>query len=188
MNKTTYLGVKIYKNPLDAWIYQELIFAMRPDIIIEIGNAYGGSTLFLAHILDFIGQGKVIGLDLSHKSIPAFIKKHRRIHFIEGDACINVGKVKNFIGKNDKVLIIEDSAHTYENTLSVLRTYAPLVTKGSYFIVEDSICHHGLNVGPNPGPWNAIEAFMEGNHDFVIDRERESFVITYNPRGFLKRI
>ena len=85
-------------------------------------------------------------------------------------------------------MIIEDSSHTYENTLNVLKTYNPLVTPKSYFIVEDSICHHGLDDGPNPGPYEAVETFMNESCNFEIDRTKESFFITWNPKGFLKKI
>lgn len=187
MNQTTYFGVKALKNPLDHWVYQELIYENQPDIIIEIGNANGGSTLSLAHFCDLLGRGKVIGLDISHQEIPDSVKNHCRITLIEGDACQCFTEVEKLISSNDRVLIIEDSAHTYENTLNILRIYSKLLKAGDYFIVEDSICHHGLSVGPSPGPYEAIEAFLKENGDFVIDRNRESFLITWNPKGYLRR-
>lgn len=187
MNQTTYFGVKALKNPLDHWVYQELIYENQPDIIIEIGNANGGSTLSLAHFCDLLGRGKVIGLDISHQEIPDSVKNHCRITLIEGDACQCFTEVEKLISSNDRVLIIEDSAHTYENTLNILRIYSKLLKAGDYFIVEDSICHHGLSVGPDPGPYEAIEAFLKENGDFVIDRNRESFLITWNPKGYLRR-
>lgn len=187
MNQTTYFGVKALKNPLDHWVYQELIYENQPDIIIEIGNANGGSTLSLAHFCDLLGRGKVIGLDISHQGIPDSVRNHCRITLIEGDACQCFTEVEKLISSNDRVLIIEDSAHTYENTLNILRIYSKLLKAGDYFIVEDSICHHGLSVGPDPGPYEAIEAFLKENGDFVIDRNRESFLITWNPKGYLRR-
>jgi cephalosporin hydroxylase len=188
MNQTTYFGVKALKNPLDHWVYQELIYEIQPDIIIEIGNASGGSTLSLAHICDLLDRGKIIGIDISHEGIPNHVKNHARITFIEGDACQCFLDVEKLISANDRVLIIEDSSHTYQNTLNVLRTYSVLLKPGDYFIVEDSICHHGLSIGPKPGPYEAIEAFMQENGDFEIDRSRESFLITWNPKGYLRRI
>lgn len=188
MNQTTYWGVKALKNPLDHWIYQELIYENQPDIIIEIGNANGGSILSLAHICDLLGKGKVIGLDISHQGIPDSVKNHCRITLIEGDACQCFTDVQKLISVDDRVLIIEDSSHTYENTLNILRTYSTLLKPDDYFIVEDSICHHGLSVGPNPGPYEAIEAFLKENGDFEIDRSRESFLITWNPKGYLRCI
>jgi cephalosporin hydroxylase len=187
MNQTTYFGVRALKNPLDHWVYQELIYETQPDVIVEIGNASGGSTLSLAHICDLLDRGKIIGIDISHEGIPNHVKNHARITFIEGDACQCFLDVEKLISANDRVLIIEDSSHTYQNTLNVLRTYSVLLKPGDYFIVEDSICHHGLSVGPRPGPYEAIEAFMEENGDFEIDRSRESFLITWNPKGYLRR-
>ncbi len=188
MKKTTYFGVPAFKGPIDYWVYQEMIFELKPDVIIEIGNRYGGSTLALAHLCDQLNNGKVIGLDISHGDLHETVAKHPRIMLIEGDACVSFEKVQQLIPKQANVLIIEDSAHTFENTLNVLRTYSPLVKKGGYFIVEDGICHHGLDVGPNPGPYEAIEAFILENNVFEVDRNRESFLITWNPKGYLRRI
>ncbi len=187
MTDTTYFGVQTLKNPFDAWLYQEIIFEIKPDKIIEIGNAYGGSTLMLAHLCDFVGTGNVIGIDLSHDGIPDFIKNHPRITFVEGDACEVIDKIKKLVQPGEKVMVIEDSSHTYENTLRVLRFYSPLVTLGSYFIVEDGICHHGLDLGPYPGPYEAIESFLKENKQFEIDRSKEPFLITWNPKGYLKK-
>lgn len=188
MNQTTYFGVKALKNPLDHWVYQELIYETQPDIIIEIGNASGGSTLSLAHICDLSNRGRIIGIDIAHASVPEHVKNHGRITLIEGDACQRFMDVAKLISANDRVLIIEDSSHAYQNTLNVLRTYSVLLKPGDYFIVEDSICHHGLSVGPKPGPYEAIETFVKENKNFEIDRSRESFLITWNPKGYLRRI
>lgn len=188
MTRTTYFGVKTLKCPFDAWIYQEIIFEAKPDVIIEIGNAFGGSALMLAHICDALGKGRIIGLDLSHKGVPEQVTAHKRIHFIDGDACERFEQVRSLIGKDERVLIIEDSSHTYDNTLNVLRLYSTLLKSGDHLIVEDSICHHGLDVGPDPGAYEAIEAFLQENADFVSDRSRERFLITWNPKGYLKRI
>ena len=158
------------------------------DSVSEIGNRYGGSTLALAHLCDQLSNGKVIGLDISHRDLHETVAKHPRITLIEGDACASFEKVQQLIPTQANVLVIEDSAHTFENTLNVLRTYSPLVKKGGYFIVEDGICHHGLDVGPDPGPYEAIEAFILENNAFEVDRSRESFLITWNPKGYLRRI
>jgi cephalosporin hydroxylase len=188
MSETTYFGIKTLKNPIDSWIYQEIIYEVRPDVIIEIGNANGGSALFFAHLCDNIGNGRVVGIDTCQKNIPDSVRRHDRIQFIEGDACAQYSEVASLIESGETVLVIEDSAHTYSNTYDVLCTYGPLVTVGSYFIVEDGICHHGLDVGPQPGPYEAVCDFVEKNSDFYADRSREGFFITWNPKGFLKRI
>ena len=188
LTQTTYFGIPAVKSPLDFWIYREIIFEQKPDIIIEIGTHCGGTTLALAHICDNIGHGKVIGLDISHSRVAGSVKDHPRILLLEGDACESFKRVKEIISEDDNVLIIEDSAHTFDNTLNVLNTYSPLIKPGGYFIVEDTICHHGLDTGPDPGPYEAVEAFLEINRDFESDRSRESFLITWNPKGYLKRI
>jgi cephalosporin hydroxylase len=97
-------------------------------------------------------------------------------------------EVKKLTADARNVLIIEDSSHEYENTLNVLNTYAPLIPLGGYFIVEDGICYHGLDIGPKPGPYEAIETFVSKNKNFEIDIAKESFILTWNPKGFLKRI
>lgn len=188
MEETSYFGVTALKNPLDFWVYQELIYQLRPDVIVEIGNRFGGGTLALAHLCDLLGKGKVIGLDLMHDVVADVVRQHPRITLMEGDACASFDKVASLVGDRDQVLIIEDSEHTYANTLDVLRTFSPLVKPGGYFIVEDGICHHGLDIGPQPGPYEAIESFVAENTDFVVDRGRENFLITWNPKGYLRRV
>lgn len=188
LNNNRYFGIRTWKCPLDAWIYQEIIFETKPDVIIEIGNAFGGSALYLAHLFDAIGHGRIIGLDISHQNISNLAKNHPRISFIEGDACSNFENVRKLIGDEEKVLIIEDSSHTLENTLNVLRTFSSLIKPEGYFVVEDGICAHGLEIGPTPGPYEAIEQFLKENNNFESDRNREKFVLTWNPKGFLKKI
>ncbi len=186
--KSTYFGVPAIKSPLDFWTYMEIIWETKPDVIIEIGTAYGGTTLALAHILDNIGKGKVISLDVKHDTASK-VREHPRIVLIIGDACESFLKVSELINEGDKVLIIEDSSHTYENTLKVLKTFSPLVTEDSYFIVEDSIRNHGVKFkDTKSGPYEAIEAFIKENKNFKIDRTKERFFITWNPKGYLRRI
>lgn len=188
MNKSTYQGIQTWKNPIDFWIYQELVFDIKPDFIIEIGLHRGGSTLAFAHMLDRNGNGQIIGIDLSLSLIDEQVRKHDRISLIEGNPRDLFEKIKQVIPPHSTVLIIEDSSHEYENTLSILRIYGKLVSVNSFFIVEDGICYHGLDIGPKPGPYEAVQMFVKENHSFVIDRSKEDFLITWNPCGFLKRI
>lgn len=188
LTESTYFGIKTLKSPTDFWIYQELIYAMRPDFVVEIGNYHGGSTLALAHLLDALGHGQIIAIDIDHSLIAERARRHPRIIFIEGNACEVFETVECLVSASDRLMVIEDSSHEFENTLNVLNTYQSLLHKDDFFIVEDSICHHGLNVGPKPGPYEAVEAFISDNKSFVIDRDKESFLITWNPKGYLKRI
>jgi len=186
--KSTYFGIPAIKAPTDAWVYQEIIYDMKPDVIIEIGNEQGGSTLMLAHMLDLIGKGKIIGVDINQSVLYQQVKDHPRITFIEGDACELYDQVTAHLSEGDRILVIEDSSHTYDNTLNVLRKYSDLTRVGDYFIVEDSNCHHGIDEGPNPGPYEAIDDFIASTNKYKIDRSKESYLITSNPKGFLKRV
>ena len=121
--KSTYFGVPAIKSPMDFWVYMEIIYEIKPDFLIEIGNNYGGSTLAFAHMFDNMGRGRVIGVDTNHDKIPQIVRGHPRITLLTGDACSLLPDVKKFITANDTVLIVEDSSHTYENTLNVLRAY-----------------------------------------------------------------
>ncbi len=188
VDRTTYFGIQTLKNPLDFWVYQELISSVQPDVIVEIGNFRGGSLLALAHLCDAHGKGRLIGVDVDQKEIADAVRSHSRISLIEGDAVEKVTAVRQATDKNDRVMVIEDSSHTYENTLAVIREYSDLVSLGSYLIVEDGNCHHGLDIGPSPGPYEAVTEFMRNNSQFLIDRDCESFFLTWNPRGYLRRI
>lgn len=188
VDRTTYFGIQTLKNPLDFWIYQELISSVQPDVIVEIGNFRGGSLLALAHLCDAHKKGHVIGVDVDQREIAGAVRAHPRISLIEGDAVEKISDVRRTIDKKNVVMVIEDSSHTYENTVAVMRVYAGLVSFGSYLIVEDGNCHHGLDIGPSPGPYEAVTEFMRDNPQFLIDRECESFFLTWNPRGYLRRI
>lgn len=183
---TQYFGVPAVKFPGDAWIYQEIIHETQPDVIVEIGNLHGGGLLYLAHLCDLMDRGRVIGVDVSHAAIPEIVRHHPRITLIEGDACDHFKDVDREVGA-EKALVIEDSNHTCANTLAVLRTYSVLIHPGDYLIVEDGIIGHGLPMKKDPGPWTAVEMFLEENPNFEIDRSREAFLITWNPKGFLRR-
>jgi cephalosporin hydroxylase len=186
-SQETYFGVPAQKNPLDFWTYQEIIFEIKPIVVVEIGTYHGGSTLALAHFLDSLHQGRIISIDLDHAKLPEIVRNHPRITLVTGDACEKYDSVSNIVGKDSPVIVIEDSSHTFDNTLNVLRKYGSLVTADSYMIVEDGICHHGLEVGPCPGPYEAITKFLEEDTLFEVDRSRESYIVTWNPRGYLKK-
>lgn len=191
LHSTTYFGIRTFKSPMDAWVYQEIIVERQPDVIIEIGNKFGGSALMLAHWLDQIGKGRVVGVDIDHSKIAKAVRSHPRIALVEGDSCGSIDKVRALLPTNAKIMVIEDSLHTYAKVASVLATYSGLVTKGDYFIVEDCIINHGLVNAGNPsakGPYEAVEEFVARNPAFHVDRTREHFALTWNPGGYLKRV
>lgn len=186
---TTWCGIRTQKNPLDFWVYQELLWESRPDVLIEIGNLFGGSTLALAHLLDIIGHGRIIAIDQQQEDmIDPLARAHPRITWIQGDAVKLFDQASALISDSDRVMVIDDSAHDYLTTTKILELYSKLVKVGDYFIVEDGICHHGIPVGPRPGPYESIKGWLRKNPNWVSDRERENWVLTYNPRGFLKRV
>ncbi len=203
INRTKYFGVPTQKVPLDLWVYQEIITDIRPEVIIEIGTRFGGSALYMAHILDQLGHGRVVTVDINPGPIHEAVRKHPRITIVTGDATkpeVLAGVVKQACDSTGAppvpCIVIEDSAHSCWNTLAVLKAYWQLVTVGSYFIVEDSIIAHGINwsvdgwktPADKTGPWAAIDAFLAENKAFVSDRWREDFLVTWNPKGYLRRI
>jgi cephalosporin hydroxylase len=187
-NNTYWMGVRTQKCPLDLWIYQELIFELRPDIIIETGTCQGGSALFLASICDLIGNGRIFSIDIEPgPSRP----KHRRVRYILGSSTDPdiVSIVRQQILPKHRVLAILDSDHSKDHVLNELRAYAPMVTTGSYLIVEDTnINGHPVNAEFGPGPMEAVNEFLSENRDFEIDSSREKFLMGFNPRGWLRRV
>ena len=188
--KCYWMGARVLKNPLDAWVYQEIIYDIKPDVIVEIGSAYGGSTLYLANLLDLLGKGIVVSIDID-RSI--FAVKHHRIVTITGDCSSPevIGEVEKLC-LDKKILVIHDGDHRKEAVLRDLAIYSKLVSINSYLIVEDGIMDlfkYGDGMGRlYEGPLKAVDEFLRSNTDFVVDMEREKYLLTYNPRGFLKRI
>jgi cephalosporin hydroxylase len=187
--KITWMGVPSWKNVLDAWVYQEIIYEVRPAIVIEIGNAHGGSTLYLAHLLDLVGQGEVIAVDIDHSKFEA---RHPRISLVTGDS-LEPGTISRVetLANGRQGLVIHDGDHSREHVLADLQAYARFVCSGGYFIVEDTIIdlfRAGDGLGTVNGPLGAVEQFVREDTRFRIDPERERFVLTYNPRGYLKRV
>ena len=196
----SWLGHRALKNPMDAWIYQEILFEVKPDIVIEVGNKVGGSTLFLAGICELMGHGRVIAIDRDHSNFTAF---HPRIELITGssDSPDVLAKVRAKCEGGEKVLIIHDAGHTKEMVLRDLRNYSSLVSQGSYFIVEDTVLGVpgfawdsnrqvvGPFVAPNKNtPLQAVEQFLTENRDFEVDESRERYILTMCYRGYLRRV
>jgi cephalosporin hydroxylase len=185
---THWMGQRIFKCPLDLWIYQEIIFEQKPDVIIECGTCLGGSALFLAHMCDLVGKGRVYTIDIDP---PTGKPHHRRLWYMQGSSTSDsiVARLEREIFPDEKVMVILDSDHHMPHVLNELRIYSSFVSVGGYIIVEDTNVN-GHPVSPNygPGPMEAIEEFFLENHDFEIDMSREKFYMTFNPRGHLKRV
>ncbi len=185
---TFWLGVPAQKCPLDLWLYQEILWEIKPDLIIECRTAQGGSALFLACICDHLNKGKIISIDIEdRKDRPA----HKRIEYWLGSSTLDeiVARVKIATAGKEKVMIILDSDHHKEHVLKELHLYSPFVTRGSYLIVEDtSINGHPVLPEFGAGPMEAMAEFVKGNEEFVIDEGKEKFFMSFSPGGFLLRV
>ena len=184
---TTWLGTTVQKCPLDLWVYQEIIYETRPDIIIEAGTLAGGSALFFASMFDLLGQGRVATIDVKKFGERP---QHPRITYLRGSSTSNdiVERVKSITNDGDRVMVVLDSDHSRDHVLNELRLYSPMVSEGCYLIVEDTnINGHPVLTSFGPGPMEATEAFLAENDDFEIDREREKFLLTFNLRGYLRK-
>jgi cephalosporin hydroxylase len=185
--QTYWMGVPILKCPLDLWIYQEILREVQPELIIECGTAAGGSALFYANLCDLIGKGEVVSIDI-HAN--ARRPQHPRITYWTGsstDASV-VDRVWQKARGLCPVLVILDSDHGAEHVLQELRLYSPLVTPGSYLIIEDTnINGHPTFRSHGPGPMEAVQAFLREDASFSVDTAREKFYLTFNPCGYLRK-
>jgi len=185
-----YHGIRTMRSPMDSWVYQQIIWETRPDVLIEIGNKWGGSALMFSHIFNNMElDTRIIGVDLRHEILNEKTRAIPNSVWIEGDAIEMYSHVAALIKPGEKVMIMEDSAHTYDVTLAILNEYHGLVTPGQYFVIEDGIMNHGLKKrDPAFNAYKACEDFAKNHPEFEIDRARELFVITYNPKGYLRRV
>jgi len=185
---TWYRGIPAYKCPTDMWIYQELLDVVRPDLVVETGTFRGGSGLFLADRLQVAGHGRVVSIDID---VQPDRPEHPRLTYLTGsstDPAI-VDQVTSMLGSDSTVMVILDSDHSQAHVAAELATYAPLVTLGSYIIVEDTNVN-GHPVAPNhgPGPYEAARAFIAAHPEFEVDERCERYYLTQNPLGYLKRV
>jgi cephalosporin hydroxylase len=188
-NQQKWLGHDIIKTPWDCWSYQEIIWETRPDFVIELGVMFGGATHFYASLLDLVGHGEVLGIDITlEKAKPP---ENKRITYLEGGSTSPemLEKVRAKV-QGKRVLVIADSDHEKNHVLAEIRAYAPFVHVGGYFVVEDSLNDvMGYHPVPNEGPKAAAEAFLKESDDFVLDRRwGERYIMSLNPNGFLLRV
>jgi len=185
--ESTFLGTTIRKNPLDLWIYQEIIYEVKPELIIETGTLHGGSAYYLARLCDWMDRGSVVTIDVKERpQRPA----HPRITYLTGSSTAReiVREVEDRARSADSVLVLLDSDHSEAHVREELRLYSPLVTPGSYLIVEDTnVNGHPVTFDYGPGPMEAVETFLSERSDFEVDRSRERLLMTFNPEGFLRR-
>jgi cephalosporin hydroxylase len=185
---TRFLGVTSWKSPLDLWVYQELLWELRPGLVVETGTAHGGSALYLATTCETIGHGQVVSVDIGHwPDRPA----HPRLTYVVASSTDPevVAQVAERARGAGPVLVVLDSDHRRDHVLAELRAYAPLVTPGSYLVVEDTnVNGHPVYEAFGPGPMEAVQDFLKERDDFAADRSREKFLFTFNPGGWLRKL
>lgn len=187
-HNVSYRNIRCIKSPFDYVLYQMLLFETKPDLVIEIGTNSGGSALYYADLLSLIGKGEVHTIDIVDIRPEIIINDDRITYFSEGWENYPIALAQNY----DKILVIDDGSHHYEDVLGVLKKFSPLLKKGDYFIVEDGIVDKlGKKRAYNGGPQRAIKEFLNTNTDFEIDRKWCDFFgtnTTFNTNGYLQKI
>jgi cephalosporin hydroxylase len=199
----TWLGLPIIQLPADVLATQEVVWAMKPDVIIETGVARGGSMIFLASLLQLIGKGRVIGIDVDIRPHNRrAIDGHplgKRIELIEGSSVAEpmLARVKAGIAPGSSVMVILDSDHSYEHVLAECRVYGELVTPGQYLVVADTALGH---MRAEQTPLKRSHVWVQGNEPLaaVSDYLRETcrfevdpvingkLVLSSSPGGYLR--
>jgi cephalosporin hydroxylase len=184
-----WLGHPIRQNVLDLWTIQETITEIRPTLLIETGTALGGSATFFAHLFDLLGEGRVVTIDVER---PQQLS-HPRVTFIQGSSIARdlVETVhREAESASGPVIVILDSDHSQSHVAAELEAYAPMVSPGSFMLVQDGL----IDTLPlvfrrhRPGPRPAIRDFLARHPEFELDGERcARFLITHHPMGWLRR-
>lgn len=199
----SWLGRPIIQFPQDIMAMQELIWRIKPDLIVETGIAHGGSLIFSASMLELLGgNGQVLGIDIDiREHNREEIEKHpmyKRITMLEGSSTDPeiVKKIYAVAKDKKKILVILDSLHTHDHVAKELELYSPLVSSGSYLVVFDTIIEDMPDSffpdrpwGKGNNPKTAVWEFLKKNDRFVIDKNIENkLLITVAPDGYLKCI
>lgn len=195
----TWLGVPIIQLPEDIVIVQELIWKTRPTVIIESGVAHGGALILYASLLELLGRGYVVGIDVEIRKYNRLaIESHpmsRRIRLIEGSSTDGtiVTEVRREIASNDTVMVMLDSNHSRSHVREELELYAPMVTPGSFLVVFDSVMalvHDSPRAGAGwecDNPRLAVDDFLHDHPEFELCPEYERLRVSYCHGGFLRR-
>lgn len=198
----SWMGLPIIQYPQDVVAMQEIIWSIKPDLVIETGIARGGSLIFYASILELIGKGEVIGIDIDiREHNKQAIEAHplsKRISLIEGSSTSDevLNKLKELTRDKGVVMVCLDSNHTHEHVLRELELYSPFVTLGSYLVVFDTIIEDMPDHLWENRPWDkknnpktAVWEFLKTNENFAIDKNVQNrLLITTAPDGYLKKV
>ncbi len=198
----TWMGRPIIQYPQDMLAMQELIWEIQPDLIIETGIAHGGSLIFYASIMELIGKGKVLGIDIDiREHNRKEIEQHpmfKRIEMIQGSSVSEetYAQVKSHAEKAKTIMVCLDSNHTHDHVLKELELYAPFTSVNSYCVVFDTVVellpddmfpNRPWSVGDNP--MTAMETYLKDHPEFEIDHQIDNkLLVSVAPRGYLKRL
>ncbi len=196
----TWMGLPIIQSTEDIICAQELVWSVKPDVIIETGIAWGGSIILYASLLQLIGKGKIIGIDvaLPQKNIDKIMGYpfSDRIELIQGSSVDEqvVAQAARHIKAGQSVMVMLDSNHTHEHVLKELELYSPYVTKDSYIIVSDTVVedipaqsHRSRSWGPGDNPKTAVNSFLKTTDRFILDPYYNAkTLITFDKGGYLK--
>ncbi len=200
----SWMGVPIIQMPADVMATQEVIWDTKPDVIIETGVARGGSVLFMASLLEVIGKGKVVGVDIDIRAHNRdSIEKHpmsKRVVLIEGGSvdADTLARVRAEIPAGARVMVVLDSDHSRDHVLAECRAYGPLVTEGCYLVVADTLVGH---VTEENAPKKRSKLWFEGNEplsalrDYMAEQNvfevdpvlNGKLVLSSSPGGYIRR-
>jgi cephalosporin hydroxylase len=197
----SWMGRPIIQYPQDMIAMQELIWKIQPDLIIETGIAHGGSLVYYASLMELIGKGEIVGIDIDiRQHNREAIEAHpmfKRMTLLEGSSLSEeiVDKVREMAKDKKTIMVSLDSNHTHEHVLEELKLYAPFVTVGSYCVVFDTIVED-MPKGMYDRPWDignnpktAVWEYLKTNDDFEIDHQIDNkLLISVAPEGYLKKI
>jgi len=200
----SWMGRPVIQYPQDMLAMQEIIWNLKPDLIIETGIAHGGSLIYYASLLELIGHGEVVGIDIDiRKHNRDEIERHpmfKRIKMIQGSSIdpTIVAEVATHTIDKKMILVLLDSNHTHDHVLAELKMYSPFVSLNSYIIVYDTIVEklpqnylpgHERPWGIGDNPMTAMHTFIKNNPQFEIDKSiNNKLLISVAPDGYLKRI
>ena len=198
----SWLGRPIIQFPQDMIAMQELIWEIQPDLIIETGVAHGGSLIYYASLLELLGKGQVLGVDIDiRKHNRKAIEEHKmshRIKMLQGSSTDSrtFAAVAEIASNAKAVLVILDSNHTHDHVKKELALYSQLVSINSYCVVFDTVIEDmpadafpDRAWGPGNNPKTAVHEFLKLNHNFQIDASiQNKLLITVAPDGYLKRV
>lgn len=191
--RNTFMGVQTLQNPFDVWVTLEILWDVKPDLLLETGTYQGGSALLWAMFLEQANpKARVLTVDV--KSVAQAARRHplamRKVDFLIGSSTAPeiVAEVKER-AEGKRVLAILDSLHHGDHVYEELKAYADVVSVGSYIIVQDgAVCGHPVDAPPCPGPYEAVERFLAEDERYVAVRDHERHMMTANPMGYLKRV